>query len=754
MSDEKNENDKIKNILSEAISFAKSRQHAFVTTEHLLCAVMTDNDVKKVLIRSSGKETIVADIGKELINYLDTTSDIPKLQDIRDELSVTNAVKYSLDRAVARIKASGDVNFIDVLISILDEPDTMAQYYLVNAQVNDKKVIESARYFGMNGFSSTDANPNDSDDVKFLRQYCDLLNEKAIAGRIDPLIGRKKEVQDIIETLARRNKNNAVITGAAGVGKTQIVEGLAKMIVDKKVPALIADADVWSLDIGRLMAGTRYRGDVEERVTGILKALTGVKNPILFIDEIHLIMGSGKSSEGGADVANLLKPALARGDIKMIGSTTIDEYKMTFEKDKALVRRFQRIACDEPTEEEAVKILKGVKKNYEQFHKVSYSNEALEAAVKLSVRYVQTNVLPDKAFDVIDKAGAKFKLTNTDPDRKVKIGVREIEDVVSEISRVPVATVRESEIAKLSHLRENIEKNVFDQDLAVETLVKSVIRARSGLVPQDKTLGSFLLAGSTGVGKTEIAKTLSDTMDMNLIKLDMSEYSEAHSISKLIGAPPGYVGFGDPNVGDGKLANEIEKHPFSVLLLDEIEKAHPTIYNLLLQIMDDGKLTCSSGKTVSFRNVFILMTTNAGAADASLKPIGWDNNDNGFDDKKMDKAIEKRFSPEFRNRLDAVVKFKPLSKETMFKVVEKFIIALNKLTMEKKVTLNVSDDAKRWLAEKGYDPKMGARPLSRVIAEYIKDPLSELMVFGSLNKGGVANVDLDGDGGTIVVTPE
>lgn len=753
MSDDKTGNDKIKNILSSAIEFAKSKGHAFVTTEHLLCAIMADDDVQKVMIRSSGSEDIINNISGEIITYLNSTSDIPKIQDLRDELSVTDAVRFSIDRAVARMKASGSApNFIDLLISISGEPDTMAQYYLINSQIDDEKIIEAARYFNMTGFGANDANPNDSDGIKFLRKYCTLLNEKAQAGKIDPLIGRVKEVQDIIETLARRNKNNVVITGPAGSGKTQIVEGLAKMIVDKKVPSIIANAEVWSLDIGLLMAGTRYRGDVEERVTGILKSLTEITNPILFIDEIHLIMGSGKSSEGGADVANLLKPALARGDIKMVGSTTIDEYKLTFEKDKALVRRFQRIACDEPTVEEAIKILKGVKKNYEQFHRVSYSNDALEAAVKLSVRYIQTNVLPDKAFDVIDKAGAKFKLNNTDPDRKVKIGVKEIEDVVAEMSRVPVATVRESEISKLSHLRENIEDNVYDQELAVTTLVKSVIRARSGLVPQDKTLGSFLLAGSSGVGKTEIAKTLAKTMDMNLVKLDMSEYSEAHSISKLIGAPPGYVGFDDPKVGDGKLINEIETHPFSVLLLDEIEKAHPSIYNLLLQIMDDGKLTSSSGKTISFRNVFLLMTTNAGAADASARSIGWEVNEGGFDPSKMDAAIEKRFSPEFRNRLDAIVKFKPLSKETMIKVVDKFIIELNKLTAAKNVLVNVSTSAREWLAEKGYDPKMGARPLTRVIADNIKDPLSELLVFGNLRNGGVANVDIDGDGGTIVIT--
>lgn len=747
MSEEKDSNEKLKNIFSVAVQYAKSKGHAFVTTEHLLAAIMADDDVQKVMIRSSGKSDIVTEISKELVSYLDTTTDIPKIQDIRDELIITDAVTHSLDRATARIKASGGaVNFIDLLISVAGEEDTWAQYYLVNGQINDAKIIEAARYFGMTGFGANDANPNDSDDVKTLREYCVLLNEKAINGKIDPLIGRTKEVQDIIETLARRNKNNVVITGAAGCGKTQLVEGLAKLIVEKKVPHIIADADVWSLDIGLLMAGTRYRGDVEERVTNILKALENQNNPILFIDEIHLIMGSGKSSEGGADVANLLKPALARGDLKVIGSTTIDEFKLTFEKDKALMRRFQKIVCDEPSIDEAIKILKGVKKNYEQFHRVSYSGEAIAAAVKLSVRYIQTNVLPDKAFDVIDKAGAKYKLDNTDPDRKIKIGVKEIEDIVSEMARVPVATVRESEISKLSHLRENIEKVVFDQEYAVDTLVKAVIRARSGLVPQDKTLGSFLLCGASGVGKTELSKALADTMDMNLVKLDMSEYSEAHSISKLIGAPPGYVGFDDPKVGDGKLINEIETHPYSVLLLDEIEKAHPSIYNILLQVMDDGKLTASSGKTVSFRNVFLLMTSNAGAADASRNAIGWEFENVGFDPSKMDKAIENKFTPEFRNRLDAIVKFKQLSRNTMLKVVDKFIGNLNDLTKEKNIVVEVTDTAKEWLAEKGYDPKMGARPLNRVIAEFIKDPLAELMVFGDLKKGGTALVDVTDDG--------
>ena len=733
--------DKLQEIMSRASVFADEKDQAYITTEHLLGALMVDEDIKKVLIKASENEQVCADITLIIANYLDS-NEIPEKLSAMDSPEPVDAVKSVIDRAVARAKLQGsDISPVDVLVAIINEDDTMARYALMSCQLTSDNITESAEELGigMNGVDEED--PNEPDWKKYLRQYCDYLNEKAKKGRIDNLIGREGIVEQIIETLNRRSKNNVILVGDPGVGKTAIVEGFAKRVVNGSVPSSMKTTNVWSLDIGRLLAGTRYRGDVEDRVTKIIAALKQEENATLFIDEIHTIMGAGKASDGGPDVSNLLKPELARGELKIIGSTTDAEYRKDFEKDRAIIRRFNKIVINEPSVDEAIDVLKGTIKEFEKFHGVSYKKDTIEEAVKLSVRYMPTKVLPDKAFDIIDIAGARVKLLNNDPERKPKITIEVIEEVVSHISGVPVSKMNEEETDQLKNLETNIRSSVFEQEEAIDKLCNAVYMARAGLRPSDKTAGAYLLVGPTGVGKTEICKSLANTLGIELVRFDMSEYTEQHTISKLIGSPPGYVGYDDPKIGDGKLVNEAEKHPYALFLFDEIEKAHPNVYQLFLQIMDDGKITSSSGKTVSFQNIIVVMTSNAGASEMSRSSIGFGGS-SGVNMEVLDKAVERTFTPEFRNRLDAVVKFHPLSSETMIKIVEKFIANLNKLSNEKKVTIEVSTEAKEWLSKKGYDPKMGARPLQHLINNEISKPLAKLMLFGNLSGGGIAEVTL------------
>ena len=740
-----NGEDRLQKIMEQAIDFAIEKDQAYVTTEHLLGALMLDDNIKKVLIKASNNENVCSDITNIIVTYLDTDGEIPETTSQKARPLPVDAVKSVLDRAVARAKTQGEsINLVDALISIALEDETMAQYAILSSNITVESIEDAADVLGLSGHGVDDVNPNEPESRQYLRKFCDFLNEKARRGRIDDLIGRSGVIEQIVETLNRRSKNNVIIVGDPGVGKTAIVEGFAKRVISGNVPELMKNSNVWSLDVGRLMAGTRYRGDVEERVVGILKALEEEVDPVLFIDEIHMIMGAGKSSEGGADVSNLLKPALARGGLRVIGSTTDAEYRKDFEKDKAIIRRFNKIEIYEPSVKEAIDILKGTIKEFEKFHGVVYQKNTIEEAVNLSVRYMPSKVLPDKAFDVIDIAGARMKLLNSDPDRKPKVSKTTIEEVVSHISGVPVSKMTEEESVQLDNLEGDLERSVFDQKEAIDELCSAIYLSRAGLRPSDKTSGSFLFVGPTGVGKTEICKALSKTLGLELVKFDMSEYMEPHSISKLIGTPPGYVGFDDPKIGDGKLINEAEKHPYSIFLFDEIEKAHPAIYQIFLQIMDDGKVTSSSGKVASFQNIIIIMTSNAGASEMNRSTIGFGSS-NGVNMAAIDKAVERTFTPEFRNRLDSVVKFQPLSEKAMEKIVDKFISNLNILSKEKNVTIELSTEAREWLCKNGYDPKMGARPMNHLINKEISRPLSKLMLFGDLKSGGIAYIDVIDD---------
>lgn len=742
--DQANGEDRLQKIMSQARDFADEKDQAFVTTEHLLGALMLDENIKRCLIKASANEDVCSDITNIIVSYLDS-GEIPEKQSAMDVPNPVNAVKSVIDRAVARAKTQSEsINPIDALISIILEDDSMAQYALMSCGITADNIADAADSLGIAGNGVDDVNPNDPEHRILLRKYCDFLNEKAKRGRIDDLIGRGGTIEQIIETLNRRSKNNVIIVGDPGVGKTAIVEGFAKRIVNGNVPNAMIKSNVWALDVGRLMAGTRYRGDVEERVVNILAALNEEEDPILFIDEIHMIMGAGKASDGGPDVSNLLKPALARGGLRVIGSTTDAEYKKDFEKDKAIIRRFNKLTVYEPSLQEAIDILKGTIKEFEKFHGVTYQKGTIEEAVELSVRYMPMKVLPDKAFDIIDISGARQKLLNVDPQRKPKISKKVIQEVVSSVSGVPVSDITEEETTKLDNLEEDIKSSVFEQTEAIEELCNAVYMSRSGLRSSDKTAGSYLFVGPTGTGKTEVCKALAKSLGVELVKFDMSEYMEQHSISKLIGAPPGYVGFDDPKIGDGKLINEAEKHPYAVFLFDEIEKAHPSIYQIFLQIMDDGKVTSSSGKTVTFQNIIVIMTSNAGAADMNKDAVGFGAK-TGVNMGALDKAVERTFTPEFRNRLDSIVKFNPLSNDAMIHIVDKFINNLNALSQKKGVSVELNDEAKQWFAKNGYNPKMGARPMGHLINKEIARPLSKLMLFGNLKNGGDAKVSVVDD---------
>lgn len=737
----------LEQTLHRALAAANQRNHEYATLEHLLLALTEDQDAMAVL-RSCG--IALPDLREQLENYLDHELgylDAPE----GEEAKPTTAFQRVLQRAAIHVQSSGreEVTGANVLVALFSERESHAVYFL---QEQDMTRFDAVNYIShgiakVPGQSESGKGPRGTEeDVEnaagktngeALKAYCKNLNEKAKTGKIDPLIGRQKEVDRTIQILCRRAKNNPLYVGDPGVGKTAIAEGLAKKIIEHEVPDVLKDSTIYSLDMGALLAGTRYRGDFEERIKQVLAELEKIDGAILFIDEIHTIIGAGATSGGAMDASNLLKPSLSNGTLRCIGSTTYKEYRNHFEKDRALVRRFQKIDVYEPTLDETVEILKGLKSYYEEHHGVTYTDDAIRAAVDLSAKYIGDRKLPDKAIDIIDEVGAAQMLVPADKRKKV-IDVEDIEGVVAAIARIPAKSLSKDDKLVLKNLERDLKTLVFDQDKAIDTLVDAIKLSRAGLRDADKPIGCFLFSGPTGVGKTEVARQLAKTMGVELARFDMSEYMERHSISRLIGSPPGYVGFDQ----GGLLTDKIDQQPHCVLLLDEIEKAHPDIYNILLQVMDYGKLTDNNGKTVDFRNVILIMTTNAGAAELARAPIGFERSVRIDEDKE---AINKMFTPEFRNRLDAIVPFKALAPETMVRVVDKFVAQMEAQLTEKNVAIVLSDEAREWLAKKGYDPAMGARPLSRVLQENIKRPLAEELLFGELVEGGTVHIDVKND---------
>ena len=756
MSDQ-NKTSELARSIYRAVTDAKVRKHEAVTLEHLLSSILKEVDVVEIFSKmgidiDSLQLALDVFLGGDFINEVDDSNPHPTRA--FDEV-ITRAVGIGMFSTHERTMP------VDVLVQLIQHPAA------------DSYAVTCLNYFGVtpltlkrlisHGSATPDAratpahNPDGSMNLReptskeeaeaLLAKFTSNLNETAGTGGIDPLIGRETEVEHIIQILARRQKNNIILVGEPGVGKTAIAEGLAVKITENQVPHTLASSTVYSLDIGALMAGTRFRGDMEERLKLILKSLEMIPGSVFFIDEIHTIMGTGAGQSGALDIANLLKPSLAKGTIKCIGSTTNEEFRKHFEKDRAMMRRFKRVDINEPSIEDAKSILRGLRSRYETFHGVTYTDEALDAAVDLTARYVTNQLLPDKAIDIIDQAGARQRVAE-EKNRVSVLTVTEIEAEVSRVAKIPEQTVREDESTKLESLQDDLSASVFGQDVALLTLADAVFVSRSGLRDANKPAGAFLFAGPTGVGKTEAARQLATTLGVPLIKYDMSEYMEKHSVSKLIGSPPGYVGYGDGAAGSGKLINDIEENPYSILLLDEIEKAHPDVFNILLQVMDDAKLTSSSGKSISFRNTIVIMTTNCGAEEATKRGIGFGSSSHSGDAMK---AIREKFSPEFRNRLDAIVQFKSLDTANILKVVDKFLATLQGQAAERSVEIEFTPASRQWLATKGFDPAMGARPLARTIHEHIKTPLSRLMVVGSLKNGGKACVDLIDD--RLVVTP-
>ena len=733
--------------LHRAIALASERRHEYATLEHLLFALSDDRDAVAVL-RACGVD--IDRLRKDLGEYLDGELEM-LVADFVEDPKPTAGFQRVLQRAAIHVQSSGreEVTGANVLVAMFSERESHAVYYL---QAQDMTRFDAVNYIshGIAKVPSETAtrNVNGADEDaaaekvnkkgnEALEAYCVNLNEKAKAGKIDPLIGRKKEIDRTIQVLCRRTKNNPLYVGDPGVGKTAIAEGLAKRIVELDVPVVLQEATIHSLDMGALLAGTRYRGDFEERLKAVMKELEEEEGAILFIDEIHTVIGAGATSGGAMDASNLLKPALQSGTLKCIGSTTYKEFRNHFEKDRALVRRFQKIDVAEPSIPDTIKILQGLKPYYEEHHKVRYTNEALKTAVDLAAKYINDRKLPDKAIDVIDEVGASQMLL-PESKRKKTIGVRDVEAVVAMMARIPPKQVSRNDRESLQTMERDLKTVVFGQDAAIDALTTAIKMSRAGLREPEKPIGSYLFSGPTGVGKTEVARQLANTMGVELTRFDMSEYMERHSISRLLGAPPGYVGFDQ----GGLLTDAIDQHPHCVLLLDEIEKAHPDLFNVLLQVMDHGKLTDHNGKSVDFRNVVLIMTTNAGAADLAKPVMGFAREERVGEDEE---AISRMFSPEFRNRLDAVISFAALSQEVVHRVVDKFIMELEGQLADRNVTIELTDESRAWLGRKGYDPKFGARPLGRVIQENIKKPLAEELLFGKLAKGGVVKVLLVND---------
>jgi ATP-dependent Clp protease ATP-binding subunit ClpA len=730
--------------LNEAFQGAREARHEFMTVEHLLLAIIDTPKVREIL-RACGAD--VTRLRNELKDFIEQTT--PRLkQDDDREVQPTLGFQRVLQRAVFHVQSSGkkEVSVANVLVAIFSEKHSHAAYLLGLQEIARLDVVN----FISHGLAKSEDAPRaaeeapaqteaerDAEGASALEKFATNRNQLAQEGRIDPLIGRALEIERTVEILCRRRKNNPLYVGEAGVGKTALVEGLARMIVEGKVPDVLADSTVYSLDLGSLIAGTKYRGDFEKRLKGVLAEIKKQPGAILFIDEIHTVIGAGAASGGVMDASNLIKPALANGELRCIGSTTYQEYRGIFEKDHALTRRFQKIDVVEPTVAETIEILRGLRARFEEHHGVKYADEALKAAAELSARHINDRHLPDKAIDVIDEAGARQRLKPID-QRAEFVTVEQIEDVVARIARIPPKTVSSNDRDVLKNLERNLKLVIYGQDKAIETLSSSIKMARSGLGDQRKPVGSFLFAGPTGVGKTEVTRQLALTLGVELVRFDMSEYMERHTVSRLIGAPPGYVGFDQ----GGLLTEAITKHPHCVLLLDEIEKAHPDVFNLLLQVMDHGTLTDNNGRKADFRHVVIVMTTNAGAADMNRPSVGFVTQDHASDGME---AIKRMFAPEFRNRLDAVVQFGPLDERTIQRVVDKLLVEVETQLETKGVQLHIDEDARAWIARRGYDPKMGARPMARIIQEFIKRPLAEELLFGSLEHGGHAFVSVGQD---------
>ena len=728
--------------LHRAVAFANQRKHEYATLEHLLLALIDDEDSAGVM---RACDVDLAALRTTLTNYVDNELRSLVVDDGEDA-KPTSSFQRVIQRAVIHVQSSGreEVTGANVLVAIFSERESHAAYFL---QEQDMTRYDAVNYIahGIAKKAGADqpktvkgAEDEDKPAVKTggeaLEAYCVNLNEKAKQGKVDPLIGRAAEVERCIQILCRRTKNNPLLVGDPGVGKTAIAEGLARKIINNQVPEVLAGATIFSLDMGSLLAGTRYRGDFEERVKQVVKELENHPDAILFIDEIHTVIGAGATSGGAMDASNLLKPALASGSLRCMGSTTYKEFRQHFEKDRALVRRFQKIDVNEPTIEDTIKILKGLKTYYEEFHKLRYTNDAIKSAVELSAKYITDRKLPDKAIDIIDEAGASQMLL-PEGKRKKTIGVKEIETVVAKIARIPPKSVSKSDTVALKELEVDLKRAVYGQDDAIEQLSAAMKMARAGLRDANKPIGCYLFSGPTGTGKTETARQLASTMGIELLRFDMSEYMERHTVSRLIGAPPGYVGFDQ----GGLLTDAVDQHPHAVVLLDEIEKAHPDVFNILLQVMDHGVLTDANGKKVDFRNVVLIMTTNAGASDAQRNAIGFGR---GKQDDEVDEALKRLFTPEFRNRLDAVVQFKPLTQEIIRQVVQKFVMQLEAQLADRHVTIETTEEAADWLAKNGFDELYGARPLARVIQEHIKKPLADEILFGKLVKGGHVKVVL------------
>jgi len=731
----------LERTLNSAFKRARELRHEFITVEHLLLA-LTENDSAVDVLLSCGAD--MNSLSNQLTAFIDDNTPILDEGEER-ETTPTLGFQRVLQRAVFHVQSSGkeEVMGANVLVAIFGEQESHAVYLLGELDISRLDVLNYISH-GISKSSdreeeySADAETQIQDDsereAKPLEKFAVNLNEQAKQGKIDPLIGRSKELERSMQILCRRRKNNPLLVGEAGVGKTAIAEGLAKKIVDGEVPEVLSQSTVYSLDMGALIAGTKYRGDFEKRLKGVLNQLDQESGAILFIDEIHTIIGAGAASGGVMDASNLIKPKLASGELKCMGSTTYQEYRGIFEKDRALARRFQKIEIPEPSVDETFKILRGLRKQFETFHQVKYSDKALKAAAELSARYINDRFLPDKAIDIIDEAGAAVKLKPVN-SRKKSISLNDIETIVAKIARIPSKQVSLNDTQVLKNLERNLKLVVYGQDEAISTLSTSIKLSRSGLGDEEKPIGSFLLAGPTGVGKTEVTRQLATILGIELIRFDMSEYMERHTVSRLIGAPPGYVGFDQ----GGLLTDAVLKAPHSVLLLDEIEKAHPDVFNILLQVMDHGTLTDANGRQVDFRNVIVVMTTNEGAAMVSRNSVGFTHQDHTSDGME---ALKRLFTPEFRNRLDAIIQFAPLDERTLSSVVDKFIAQLESQLSQKKVDLIVDEAARSWIGKKGYDPQMGARPMARVLQEHIKRPLSEAILFGDLAKGGVVHVSV------------
>jgi ATP-dependent Clp protease ATP-binding subunit ClpA len=741
----------LERALHQALSAANERHHEYATLEHLLLALLDDTDAAGVMKACNVdidelRNTVTDYIDKELENLI-TGYD--------EDSKPTAGFQRVIQRAVIHVQSSGrdEVTGANVLVAIFAERESHAAYFLQEQQMTRYDAVNyiSHGIAKRSGASETrtprgadnetpetsqsdDSETTQKKDQSALSSYCVNLNTKAKSGKIDPLIGRTSEIDRTIQILCRRSKNNPLYVGDPGVGKTAIAEGLAKRIVEGDVPEVLMDATIFSLDMGTLLAGTRYRGDFEERLKQVIKELEDCPGAVLFIDEIHTVIGAGATSGGAMDASNLLKPALSSGAIRCIGSTTYKEFRQFFEKDRALVRRFQKIDVNEPSIPDAIEIMKGLKPYFEEFHKVKYTDEAIKASVELSSKYINDRKLPDKAIDVIDETGASQMLVPANK-RKKSIGVEDIEVTIATMARIPPKTVSKDDQTVLANLEAELKRVVYGQDLALEALSSAIKLARAGLREPEKPIGSYLFSGPTGVGKTEVAKQLANSLGVELLRFDMSEYMERHTVSRLIGAPPGYVGFDQ----GGMLTDGVDQHPHCVLLLDEIEKAHPDLFNILLQVMDHGKLTDHNGKAIDFRNVILIMTTNAGASDAAKAAIGFGSTKREGDDME---AINRLFTPEFRNRLDAIIPFGALPVPVIHQVVQKFVMQLEAQLSERQVTFDLGKDAIAWLAVKGYDERMGARPLGRVIQEHIKKPLAEELLFGKLKNGGTVKVSV------------